>query len=106
MSENKISIRAISQSDLRDSISLVPIITEVNVQDLAMSLQVFVSQLDQTFTDVLSRKIGGFELDEIEVSVEVSVEGRISLLGTGVQGGTTGGMKFVLRRPHTVKMGG
>ena len=36
--------------------------------------------------------------DEIELSVEVNGEGKISILGNGVQGGGKGGIKLIFKR--------
>ena len=40
----------------------------------------------------------GFKLDEIQLSVEISGEGEIKLLGTGVKTETKGGLTFTFKR--------
>ena len=40
----------------------------------------------------------GLKLDEIQLSVEISGEGDIKLLGTGVKTGTKGGITFTFKR--------
>ena len=40
----------------------------------------------------------GLKLDEIELSVEITGEGEIKLLGTGISTGTTGGIKLKFKK--------
>ncbi len=40
----------------------------------------------------------GLKLDEIELSVEITGEGEIKLLGTGITTGTTGGIKLKFKK--------
>jgi len=45
-------------------------------------------------------EVGDFRLEEVEVNAEVTGEGSLMLLGTGVRAAGMGGIKFVLRRVH------
>ena len=100
--QNTISIIAVKASDLRDDEPLVPTLKEVSIKNLSSNLQNFLGQLDQVLKNV-NDKVGGFEVDELEVYAEVTAEGKVSLLGTGVQSGATGGFKLILRRPSISK---
>jgi hypothetical protein len=42
--------------------------------------------------------IGDFRLEEVEVNAEITGEGSLMLLGTGVRASALGGIKFVLKR--------
>ena len=42
--------------------------------------------------------MGDFRLEEVEVNAEVTGEGSLMLLGTGVRAAGMGGIKFVLKR--------
>lgn len=97
-SSAEISIIAVSESDLRDDEPRLPVLQNIGVQQLSTNLKSFLSQLDQVL-DNLNQRVGGFEVDEMEVYAEISAEGKVSLLGTGIQGGATGGIKLILRRP-------
>lgn len=100
MDEQKISIVSVSESDLRSDDLRTVATGEIEVQKLADSLKTFLGRLDQVMKD-LNAKVGGFEVDEMEIYAEVSGEGKISLLGTGVQTGAMGGLKLILRRPSS-----
>lgn len=45
-------------------------------------------------------QVGDFRLEEVEVNAEVTGEGSLMLLGTGVRAAGMGGIKFILRRVH------
>lgn len=88
-----------TQSDLRGDEATI---TEFKVQKLSDNLQTFLSNLDKVMNK-MNTKVGGFEVDEMEVYAEISAEGQISLLGTGVQTGAMGGFKLILRRSPSAK---
>ncbi|MEL7377439.1 MAG: hypothetical protein AAFN65_10800 [Bacteroidota bacterium] len=88
-----------TQSDLRGDESTI---TELKVQELSGNLKTFLSNLDKVMAQ-MNTKVGGFEVDEMEIYVEISAEGKISLLGTGVQSSAMGGVKLILRRPPNAK---
>ena len=41
----------------------------------------------------------GLRLDEVELSVEISAEGQLSIVGNGGKLGNTGGIKLKFTRP-------
>jgi hypothetical protein len=70
---------------------------ELKVDDLAESVNRFLTQVEsmlQRAPDVVSN----FEFAEFEVTAEVSSNGSLSLLGTGVEVGATGGLTFRFRK--------
>jgi hypothetical protein len=101
-SQNTISVVAVTESDLRAEEPRTPVLRKIGVSDLANNLKTFLGQLDQVLHD-LNNRVGGFEVDELEVYAEVTAEGQVSLLGTGIQSGATGGLKLILRRPASGK---
>ncbi|NEQ98812.1 MAG: hypothetical protein F6K30_19175 [Cyanothece sp. SIO2G6] len=63
-------------------------------------------QLLKTMGGILSRAkqgagdIAGMELEEVELSVEISAEGKVSLMGVGgTQAGATGAIKLKFGKP-------
>lgn len=101
-SEATILIVAVEASGLRDEVRGVPVLKELGVKQLSSNLQGFLSQLDKVLNN-LNDRVGNFEVDEMEVYAEISAEGKVSLMGTGVQAGTTGGVKLILRRSSKSK---
>jgi len=78
--------------------------TPVSTDALEQNMSSFLSRMGR----VLSRarqsaaEVAGMELEEIVLSVEVSGEGQVNLLGTGGRLGTSGGMTLTFRaKPST-----
>lgn len=67
---------------------------------LKSSMTDFLGQLDDML-ETESNSIGGFEIAEITVSAQISADGKVCLLGSGVDLGVQGGLKFVLRRKQS-----
>jgi hypothetical protein len=44
----------------------------------------------------------GLRLDEVELSVEISAEGQLSIVGNGGKLGNTGGIKLKFTRPQQI----
>ena len=64
---------------------------------LKQGMTEFLGQLE----DILSEghaQVGEFEIAEITVSAQISADGKICLLGSGVDLGVQGGLRFVLKR--------
>jgi hypothetical protein len=70
---------------------------ELSTKDLALRLQNFLGAMDE-IVGQLPATLGGFDLKEMTLSVEISAKGQVSLLGTGGEIGTTGGLTFTLKR--------
>ncbi len=70
---------------------------ELSADELAERLKGFLGAMDAVIKR-LPATIGGFDLKEMTLSVEISAKGQVSLLGTGGEIGTTGGLTFTLKR--------
>ena len=71
-----------------------------NIDELSVNVNLFLEQMG----DVLEKspeEIGKFHFEEFEVHAEVTAQGTIAVLGTGLQAGATGGLRFVFRRSPT-----
>jgi len=69
----------------------------VDVERLRQNMTAFLEALQEMLA-AEPKDIGDFRLAEVEVSAEITAEGSLRLLGTGVSGAGTGGIRFVLRR--------
>lgn len=69
----------------------------VNVDYLKEQLATFLSRMDGVVQG-LPAMMGEFALDSVELSVEVSAKGAVSLLGTSGEASGRGGIKFTLKR--------
>lgn len=70
---------------------------ELEVDQLAVNINLFLDQMG-TVLSKTPEKMGKFQFVEFELSVEISAEGQVILMGTGGKAGATGGIKFVFRR--------
>lgn len=70
---------------------------ELSSDELAERLKGFLGAMDAVI-EQLPATLGGFDLKEMTLSVEISAKGQVSLLGTGGEIGTTGGLTFTLSR--------
>ena len=68
-----------------------PTVRDMPVETLKTSMSQLSSHLGQILSDV--KKVGDFKLQEVTLTVEVSAEGKVILVGkTGIKGGIT--LKF------------
>jgi hypothetical protein len=72
-------------------------VNSVSVSVLKKNMGSFLSQLKELL-DNGSDKIGAFEISEIEVSAQITGDGQVALLGSGVKIEAQGGIKFTLCR--------
>ena len=75
---------------------------QMKVDELAINVNVFIQQMGKVLEstpDVL----GTFHFDEFEIHAEISADGTIAILGSGVHAGASGGLRFVFRRPSTTE---
>ena len=84
-----------------------PPIKKVNYQDKKVSVKKLENKMSEflrVISGLLSRvqkqvpKSSGIQLDEIELSVEISGEGEVKLLGTGAKAGTKGAITLKFKR--------
>lgn len=100
--ENEILIigreEIIESGDERGISELVETIcsSKIKVKDLKKEFQSSISNISELFSD-LEEYIKQFSLDEITISLEISAEGKIAILGSGVSGSLNSGiqLKFV-----------
>jgi len=59
-------------------------VAEIDVDTLKQSLSRLTGQLDSLFQDL--KAVGSFKLDQVEVSLEISAEGGVALIGTAKAG--------------------
>lgn len=71
--------------------------TKLNVNQLTTNVNIFLGQIDSLLNET-PEKVGNFRFDELELYAEVSSNGELKMLGTGVGVGGMGGLKFVFRR--------
>lgn len=96
MNEDKIWVVTVRQSTtLAERRELIE--TQIDVGVLSGELQSFLSKLSSILT-ATPKAIGDYELDEIELSAEVSASGTIKILGSGIESSLGSGLKFVFRR--------
>ncbi len=69
----------------------------VEVNKLQANLRGFLDAVQEMLA-VEPPAIGDFRLEEVEIGAEITGEGAIQILGTGVKAGGSGGIKFLLRR--------
>ncbi len=72
-------------------------VSAVSVSALKENMQMFFRQL-QEIVGPGKETIGAFELSQIEVTAQVTGDGKVCLLGTGAKIEIQGGIKFVLKR--------
>jgi hypothetical protein len=60
-------------------------IVPLDTDQLAASLRDLTGELGKIFTDI--KRVGGFELNEVQVSLEISAEGGFNLIGSAKAGG-------------------
>lgn len=64
---------------------------------LRQQVSVFLNVIEEAFSSNSNRK-SEFELEEIEFSLDIDASGKISLLGSGVEFGSTGGIHLKFKR--------
>lgn len=69
----------------------------VSVSALKKNMQAFFHQL-QEIIDPGKETIGAFELSQIEVTAQVTGDGKVCLIGAGAKIEVQGSIKFVLNR--------
>ena len=75
--------------------------TRVRAEDLKQEMSAFLAVVEEAFDQTQAqaeRKKAPMRLDEIQLSVEISGEGKISLLGTGAKAGGKGAITLKFKR--------
>ncbi|WP_162909611.1 Pepco domain-containing protein [Aggregatilinea lenta] len=72
-------------------------IHDVSVATLTSNLNDILNQLEKILPQP-ERQYNKFKIEEIEIKLEVSAEGKIGILGTGIQAGANAGLSITLKR--------
>ncbi|MBW4429618.1 MAG: hypothetical protein KME50_35985 [Nostoc desertorum CM1-VF14] len=73
---------------------------EVSVSKLEQEMAQFLHSVSRLFqrAEVEAKKTSGMRLDEIELSVEINGEGKVSLIGNGAKAGGKGAITLKFKR--------
>lgn len=71
-------------------------VQQLEVEKLAVNVNLFVQQLGKVLEST-PEKLGNFHFDEFEIHAEISADGTIAVLGSGIHAGIGGGLRFVFR---------
>lgn len=71
--------------------------SEIPVDEFRLRVAEFVSGIENVIRDIAA-SAGEYKLDEVQVAVEVSAKGKLSLLGTGGELAGKGAMTFKFRK--------
>jgi hypothetical protein len=70
---------------------------ELEVEVLSDNMSQFLTQIGSTL-EKAPEDVSGFKITEFEVSAEISADGRLSLVGTGIGVAAKGGLTFRFQR--------
>lgn len=75
-------------------------VTEVSLDALKSSLDAATENLSEVFATAFERTFGAFELNEVEMALEVSADGKVGIMGSGagVKGSGSIKLKFVRKK--------
>ena len=69
----------------------------LKVEELSTNITIFVQQVGKVLEST-PETVGKFHFAEFEIHAEISADGTIAVLGSGVHAGVAGGLRFVFRR--------
>jgi len=78
-------------------------VTEVSIDALKSSLDAATESLSGIFSSAFERTFGDFELNEVEMVLEVSADGRVGIMGTGAGVKGSGSIKLKFTRKKGAK---
>lgn len=78
-------------------------VTEVSLDALKSSLDAATDSLSEIFSSAFERTFGDFELNEVEMALEVSADGRVGIMGTGAGVKGSGSIKLKFTRKKGAK---
>ena len=73
---------------------------QLKIEDLSINVNMFLNQMG-SILEKAPDKVGKFQFNEFEVHAEITAQGTIAVLGSGMQAGASGGLRFVFRRTGT-----
>ena len=91
--EEKISVRTVDATTMRKKTG----IKELSAEELGSGIKLFLEQMNDVLK-VSPAEIGGFKFKEFVVSAEIGASGKLTLLGTGVEGSAKGSLTFKFER--------
>ncbi|MBD0302015.1 MAG: hypothetical protein ICV85_07470 [Tolypothrix sp. T3-bin4] len=72
---------------------------KVSAQTLEQNMTHFLKVVGSLFSQAQQQaKVNSMQLDEIELSVEISADGEVKLIGSGVKAGSKGAIKLKFKR--------
>jgi hypothetical protein len=71
---------------------------EIPIEVFRHRVESFVTAMGDVIGN-LAAAAGEYQLDQVQVTVEVSAKGRVSLLGTGAELAGKGGLTFTFKKP-------
>lgn len=71
--------------------------TRIEAEQLKQNVSEFLEVVEEAF-DKAEKPKSKMQLDEIELSIEISGSGKVSLLGTGAEAGAKGAIKLKFKR--------
>lgn len=84
---------------LQPTSRLVTSATTVAAEKLAQQLSEFRAQFS-TVLDAMDEPAGRYQIHEVKVTLELSAEGEISILGSGVTAGGKAGLELTFKRSN------
>jgi hypothetical protein len=69
----------------------------LKVEELTTNVNIFIQQLGKVLESTPDT-LGKFHFEEFEIHADISADGTLAILGSGVHAGASSGLKFVFRR--------
>jgi hypothetical protein len=70
---------------------------QLKIEELSVNINLFLEQLGQLL-EKTPEKVGKFQFDEFEIHADITAQGTVAILGSGIQAGAAGGLRFTFRR--------
>ena len=74
----------------------------LKVGELAVNVNLFVQQMGKVLESTPAT-LGKFDFAEFEIHAEITADGTLAILGSGVHAGVSGGLRFVFRRDSEIR---
>ena len=69
----------------------------LKIDEFAVNVNVFIQQMGKVLEST-PEMLGKFDFSEFEIHAEITADGTLAVLGSGVHAGASGGLRFVFRR--------
>jgi hypothetical protein len=97
MSEDMISIIGREDAEVRGPLGKRYRREDIPIERIKSKFSDFLTNLQKIFDD-LPDKLGDYEVESMDVSVEISSKGNVSLIAVGGELGSTGGLTLHLKK--------